>query len=263
MAVDANDHERRRECDRLKPTRRRPTRDVIAKRPPPSRGVDVLKEGPPVRPAAPFSLASGRPTTLCAWSVSRQRGRSIASSIAASSAASRSAQSIGWTRKWAKSHARARPGRSPAAATPASARRRALDHVGPRLGADAQPVDPRQSRQACRCFRPRSRNPRSCSASISAVELEHRLAAGDHHQPAARAPRPTAPRHGRPARSASANLPPPGPSVPTKSVSQKLHCALAPVLLASRPQIAPGKAQEHRAAARPARPRPAASGKLP
>ena len=50
--------------------------------------------------------------------------------------------------------------------------------------------------------------------------------------------------------SAVVNFPPPGPSVPTKSVSQNLHIALCAIALAASPQIAAGKPQN--TAARPA-----------
>ena len=44
--------------------------------------------------------------------------------------------------------------------------------------------------------------------------------------------------------SAVANLPPPSPSVPTKSVSQNWQSAVGAILLAAGPQIAAGKAAE-------------------
>ena len=119
---------------------------------------------------------------------------------------------------------------------------RALHHLGARLGADADPVDPRRRRQVPLVSTAISK-PRAWSASISGgVELEHRLAAGDHDQrPLALAPqrvdlrRPAPrPRSGRHSRH----------PVPTKSVSQKLQCAVGAVLLAAGPQIAAGEAQE-------------------
>ena len=58
------------------------------------------------------------------------------------------------------------------------------------------------------------------------IELQHRLAAGDDDESfvAAIAPQ-TGDMVGE--QIGALNLPPPSPSVPTKSVSQKLHCAVA------------------------------------
>ncbi len=81
------------------------------------------------------------------------------------------------------------------------------------------------------------------------VELEHRLAAGDHHQPALLARRPTALRHGAASCIGAGEL-----AAALAVRADEIGVAEAAlrgraVLLAARPQIAAGKAQEHGAAA--------------
>ena len=95
---------------------------------------------PPCAPAASGAIAA-------APSPARSRHRSPPA---------RSAQSIGWTRKWANSQPSSSAGSIPACGhTSFSSSPAALDDLGPRLGADAQPVDARRPRPACRCSRPR------------------------------------------------------------------------------------------------------------
>ena len=100
---------------------------------------------------------------------------------------------------------------------------------------------------ACRWSRWRSRSRRACSAAISASST---CSIGSPPVSTTKGGVPELPRQAaRQARGqrhpASANLPPPGPSVPTKSVSQKLQVAVCAILLAAGPEIAAGEAAEH------------------
>ena len=78
------------------------------------------------------------------------------------------------------------------------------------------------------------------------IELEHRLAAGDDHQPPLLALAPQV-RDMRRQRRRIGELAAPGAVGADEIGIAELAHRLAPVLLASRPQIASGKAQEHRA----------------
>ena len=91
--------------------------------------------------------------------------------------------------------------------------------------------------------------PRACSASTSASSSCSSGSPPVHTTKRSRRVgrrRPRRPRRRRPARRRSANLPPPGPSVPTKSVSQNWQTAVARSRLAPGPQVAAGEPAEHR-----------------
>ena len=140
---------------------------------------------------------------------------------------------MGCTKKWSKARSRRLRLAGPKPAwgkTSLSSSPRAQHQVGAGLGAHADPVDAGGTARVP-LVSMATRTPRRCRASTSGVvELQQRLAAGAHHQrpgvdPGARRPRRD---HGvgqrrRPWRSG----PPPGPSVPTKSVSQNRHTAPA------------------------------------
>ncbi len=89
--------------------------------------------------------------------------------------------------------------------------------------------------------------PSAWSAAINGfVQLQQRLAAGADDIRPARADLGAIAR--RPPRQRSLhprNFPPPGPSIPTKSVSQNLQTASCAIPLEPAPQIAAGEAQEH------------------
>ena len=244
-------HQRRR------PPRRRARRQAAA----PTGADEPAANAAPTPPNRP--RAGRRPCAPAG--VRRHFGRSIASAIAASTAASRSAQSIGWTRKCVEIPA-FELGRVDSLLRPDQLQlvARALDDLGPRLRADAQPVDAPASPASVPLLSTATLKPALVQRlDQRRVELEHRLAAGDHHQPFVLALAPQPPRPARPARPRAANLPPPSPSVPTKSVSQKLHCARSP-----GPARAPTTDCSRQSAGTPpgcppAPPRPEASGSIP
>src|SRR5438067_10850365 len=123
-----------------------------------------------------------------------------------------------------------------------------LDNLGTRLRADADPVDPRSRRKRSVCFDGNAETAAMQRIDKRAVELEHRLAPGDHDQAplAFRSPQRL---------DAARKLVRAGELAAALAVgADKIgiaECALGrrPILLTARPQIAPGEAQEHRAAA--------------
>ena len=144
------------------------------------------------------------------------------------SAASRSAQSIGCTRKWSKSQLSSSAGSIPACGhTSFSSLPLRWTTSVPALGLTQIQSIPARRRQCPVRFDRDPEAARMQRVDQRRVELQHGLAAGDR-PPAAR-PRPPPQRFDlvRQRFGRLANLPPPSPSVPTKSVSQKRHCAVA------------------------------------
>ena len=126
---------------------------------------------------------------------------------------------------------------------------RALDDLGPGLGADADPVEPADRRQRAVGLDRDSEAALVQRVDQRAVELKHRLAAGHHRQPLLRARTPQCrDMIGERVRvgELAAALPVGADEIGVAEIALRLR----PVLLAPRPQIAPGEAQEHRPAAR-------------
>ena len=208
--------------------------------------------------------ASGQSESPCAPAKDRRHfGRSITSRIAASSASSRASQSIGWTRKWSKSQRSIESAGSTPACGQTSFSSSPLRWTTsvPALGLMQSQSIPSIAGKRSVALHRDAESARRGALDQGAIELEHRLAAGDDDQPVLGRLAPQSHRHDRRA-SALANLPPPSPSVPTKSVSQKLHCAVA--RSCSRPTTGCSRRSAGRRRGCPiARPRPAGSGSIP
>ena len=101
----------------------------------------------------------------------------------------------------------------------------ALDDLRAGLGADAVQSSPGVAGSCL--VSTATRKPRACNPRSGPRSSWSRLAAGDHRETVLGTLAPSSLRHAPQAKSASTNLPPPSPSVPTKSVSQKLHWAVA------------------------------------
>ena len=151
----------------------------------------------------------------------------------ASVLASRSGPSIGCSKKWSKARSRSRPGRRRSAGYTSLSSSPGCDQRSrARLRAHAHPVDARGRRDRAVGLDRDRRTRASCSASISAASscssgsppvqtTRRRLAV------AVGAVRPPGPRRRRRGRRRVSKRPPPGPSVPTKSVSQNWQTAMA------------------------------------
>ena len=195
-------------------------------------------------------LASGDPQVLVGLQAEPPaRVGAGSSSTAGAVFASRSGPSIGCRKKWSKSRCSNALGSSAGlgvdelqlvAARAARGRRRPSGSRRPsRCPAGAG---------ACRWSRPRSRSraraarrPASSSSWSSGSPPVQTTNGGC----VGRSPAHVGGDARRPARRRSANVPPPGPSVPTKSVSQNWQTADGPVLLAAGPQVAAGEPAEH------------------
>ena len=127
---------------------------------------------------------------------------------------------------------------------------RTLNDLRSRLRADADPVDAATSPRTVPLVSAATRNPRACNASTRAGSSWSIGSPPVITTSRSLVHRPRVVRYVRQDGLNAANLPPPSPSVPTKSVSQKVHCAFA--RSCSRPdhRLHPAKRRKHRAAAR-------------
>ena len=123
-----------------------------------------------------------------------------------------------------------------------------LDHVRARLGADADPIDARMDRNSAVAFNGDLKPVRVQSVDNRIIDLLHGFAARDHNIARLRAVTPQSRNFGS---KVSRVITPAIFTIHADKISiAKLADGRTAVFFATRPQIASGKAQKHRTAAR-------------